>query len=80
MMFPALFFNFLPEPATLAPAGGSAPFTPVQHQNDGEPAYMIFIRCLLDGFLHYTSFATRDWSCDRHRSVRLVVCDVWRLI
>ncbi|MGL9723261.1 hypothetical protein [Sodalis sp. (in: enterobacteria)] len=34
----------------------------------------------MDRFLHQASFVVGYWCYDRHRSVRLVIWDIWRLI
>ncbi|EPI89889.1 hypothetical protein A676_00658 [Salmonella enterica subsp. enterica serovar Enteritidis str. 2010K-0262] len=52
----------------------------MQHQHGSQPAGIIFIVRFMDSFLHQASFVTGNWCYDRHRSVRLVICDVWRLI
>ncbi|MGL9724782.1 hypothetical protein [Sodalis sp. (in: enterobacteria)] len=34
----------------------------------------------MDRFLHQASFVVGYWCYDRHRSVRLMIWDIWRLI
>lgn len=39
---------------------------------------MILVTCFMDSFQHHAAFSTGYWCYDRHRSFRLVVCDVCR--
>ncbi|ASG83113.1 hypothetical protein R530_23305 [Salmonella enterica subsp. arizonae serovar 50:r:z] len=61
-------------------AGGSLNVNGTIMRDTYKSSGMIFIAGLLCFFAHQSSFFLRNWCYDRHRSVRLVVWDIWRLI